>query len=100
MVDKGSFADGHFRLGQKVRLLPLGADQLFTLVGVMEYKTADQEAQRSVALSQTGAALDAAVATGSPAGRRMLTAQGRPTSFGVTGREGMTAWTTPASTMR
>jgi putative ABC transport system permease protein len=56
VVDNGSFVDGHFRLGQQVRLLPLGIDQTFTLVGVMEYKSADQEAQRSVALSQTGAA--------------------------------------------
>ena len=56
VVDNGSFVDGHFRLGQQVRLLPLGVDQTFTLVGVMEYKSADQEAQRSVALSQAGAA--------------------------------------------
>ena len=56
VVDQGSFVDGHFHLGQKVRLLPLGADQLFTVVGVMEYKSSNQEAQRLVALSQAGAA--------------------------------------------
>jgi putative ABC transport system permease protein len=56
VVDQGSFTDGHFHLGQRVRLLPLGTAQRFTLVGVMKYKSADQEAQRLVALSQAGAA--------------------------------------------
>ena len=57
-LDQGSFTDGSFHLGQRVRLLPLPADHPFTIVGVMAYKASGTQGElRQVALNEAGAAL-------------------------------------------
>lgn len=52
VIDRASFDDGDFTVGQQVRVLPAAADQPYTLVGVMAYGQEDtQFGQRVTAFS-------------------------------------------------
>lgn len=56
VIDEGSFEDGSFRIGQEVRVLPLGEDQPFKLVGV--FSAGDEASfggQRMTAFTLEGA---------------------------------------------